>query len=176
MPYPELTTARLELSRWDEQRHTPALVALNARPEVVVYLNAGVPYTPAETAAQSARFAAHWAQHGFGLWGATLLHTNEVIGFVGLAHPLWFPARAHEVEVGWRLHPSFWGHGYATEGGRAALTAAKEHLGLDRVIAVIDPGNAASLAVAARLGLALESVEAHPQRPGDIHIYAIDPW
>jgi RimJ/RimL family protein N-acetyltransferase len=175
MALSDVTTARLELSRWDEERHTPALVALNARAEAVRYLNAGVPYTPAETAAQSARFAAHWAEHGFGLWGATLVETTEVIGFAGLAHPLWFPARAHEVEVGWRLHPSFWGHGFATEAGRAALAAATEQLGLERVIAVIDPGNAPSIAVARRLGLELESVEAHPQRPGDIHIYAIDP-
>ena len=173
MALPDVTTARLALSRWDEVRHTPALVALNARPEAVRYLNAGVPYTPAETAAQSARFAAHWDAHGFGLWGASLLATSEVIGFVGLSHPLWFPARSQEVEVGWRLHPSFWGNGYATEAAREALTAASAHLALDRVIAVIDPANAASIAVAIRLEMELESVEAHPQRPGDVHVYAI---
>jgi len=173
MAYPDVTTARLELSRWDEHRHTPALTALNARPEAVWYLNAGIPYTSTESAAQSARFAAHWAEHGFGLWGASLLETGEVIGFAGLAHPLWFPVHAHEVEVGWRLHPSFWGKGYATEAGRAALAAARDHLGLDRVIAVIDPANAASIAVATRLGLDLESTEPHPQGPGDIHIFAI---
>jgi RimJ/RimL family protein N-acetyltransferase len=169
---PDVTTDRLELSRWDPVVHTPALEALNARPEAVRYLNDGVPYTAAETAAQSARFAAHWAQHGFGLWGATLRETGEVIGFAGLSHPLWFPDRAHEVEVGWRLHPSFWGRGYATEAGHAALAAAATDLALGRVIAVIDPRNAPSIAVAVRLGLALEATVPHPQRPGDVLIYA----
>jgi RimJ/RimL family protein N-acetyltransferase len=173
MDLPDVTTDRLQLQRWSPERHGEALEALNAQPDAVRYLNDGVPYTPAESAAQSARFAAHWELHGFGLWGATIRDTGEVIGFAGLSHPLWFPARAHEVEVGWRLHPSFWGHGYATEAGHAALTAAATHLGLARIIAVIDPGNTPSIAVATRLGLTPEERVAHPQRPGAIDIYAI---
>jgi RimJ/RimL family protein N-acetyltransferase len=175
MHLPDVTTDRLQLERWSPERHGRALEALNALPDAVRHLNDGVPYTPAESAAQSARFAAHWELHGFGLWGATITETAAVIGFAGLSHPLWFPARAHEVEVGWRLHPSFWGHGYATEAGRAALTAAATQLGLTRVIAVIDPANTPSIAVATRLGLTLEERVAHPQRPGEIDIYAIAP-
>jgi RimJ/RimL family protein N-acetyltransferase len=173
MPLPDVTTARLRLSRWEPEVHTPALEAINASPEAVRYLNDGVPYTAEETAAQSARFAAHWERHGFGLWGATVRQTGEGIGFVGVAHPLWFPALAAEVEVGWRLHPSAWGQGYATEGGRAALDAAFSHLGLPRIIAVIDPENAPSIAVARRLGMVLERTVPHPQRPGSVGIYAV---
>jgi RimJ/RimL family protein N-acetyltransferase len=173
MAFPDVTTERLQLSRWDVGRHTPALVALNALPETVRYLNEGVPYMPAESAAQSERFSHHWSLHGFGLWAATLRDTGETIGFVGLAHPLWFPAMADEVEVGWRLHPSFWGHGYATEAARAALAAGAEHLALTRIVAVIDPANAASIAVARRLGMTVERTLPHPQRPGDVDIYAI---
>src|SRR3954454_21232285 len=106
-----VTTPRLGLSRWEPALHTTALEAINASPEAVTYLNDGVPYTPTETAAQSARFGAHWVQHGFGLWAATVVATGEVIGFVGLSHPLWFPELAEQVEVGWRLHPSAWGNG-----------------------------------------------------------------
>jgi RimJ/RimL family protein N-acetyltransferase len=172
MAFPDVTTARLQLSRWDADAHGPALAALNALPDTVRFLNEGVPYTPAESAAQSERFAAHWSMHGFGLWAATILATGETIGFAGLSHPLWFPAHAHEVEVGWRLHPAHWHNGYATEAARAALTAAHVHLGLAHVIAVIDPANTASIAVATRLGLSHTTVEPHPQRPGEIHIYA----
>ena len=75
------------------------------------------------------------------------------------------------MEIGWRLHPDAWGHGYATEAGRAALEAARDQLGLTRIIAVIDPGNAASLAVARRLGMSFERTVPHPQRPGDIEIH-----
>jgi RimJ/RimL family protein N-acetyltransferase len=166
-----VTTERLQLSRWEPALHTPALEAINALPEAVRYLNAGVPYTPAETAAQSGRFAAHWERFGFGLWAATVTATGETVGFVGLSHPLWFPELADEIEVGWRLHPRAWGRGYATEAGQAALAAAPA-LGLSRIMAVIDPANAPSIAVAERLDLAHARTLPHPQRPGDVFIYA----
>src|SRR4051794_8012919 len=99
MALPDVTTERLRLSRWDPALHTAALEAINARPEAVTYLNVGVPYTPAETAAQSARFAGPWATHGFGLWVGSSVAAVEVIAFVGLSHPLWFPALSAEVEI-----------------------------------------------------------------------------
>jgi RimJ/RimL family protein N-acetyltransferase len=205
MPLHDVTTERLQLARWDASRHTSALEAINARAEAVRYLNAGVPYTAAETAAQSARFSAHWERFGFGLWAVSLRASGgasgdasggafggafggasgaspgeasgetpgTTVGFVGLAHPLWFPELAAEVEVGWRLHPDAWGHGYATEAGHAALAAAPS-LGLTRIIAVIDPANTPSLAVAGRLGLVHERTLPHPQRPGDVFVYAVN--
>src|SRR4051794_1299210 len=72
MAFPDVTTDRLQLSRWDADAHGPALAALNALPDTVRFLNEGVPYTPAESAAQSERFAAHWSAHGFGLWAARI--------------------------------------------------------------------------------------------------------
>jgi RimJ/RimL family protein N-acetyltransferase len=62
------------------------------------------------------------------------------------------PNGVGEVEVGWHLHPDSWGHGYATEAARAVI----EHgfaAGLPEVYAVVRPGNEASLAVCARLGM-----------------------
>jgi RimJ/RimL family protein N-acetyltransferase len=171
MALSDVTTERLRLERWDAAVHTPALGAINALPDAVRYLNDGVPYTREETARQSERFTRHWAQYDFGLWAATVTATSRTIGFVGVAHPLWFADLAHEVEIGWRLHPDAWGHGYATEAGRAALDAGRDQLGLTRIIAVIDSGNAASLAVAGRLGMSFERTVPHPQRPGDIEIH-----
>ena len=62
-----------------------------------------------------------------------------------------------EVEVGWHLHPSHQGRGYATEAAAALLTAAGQ-AGLTRVLAVTDPGNLASQAVADRLGMTDEGL------------------
>src|SRR4051794_22028116 len=171
MPSPELvTTARLRLVRWDVGRHTSALSAVNAEPSAVEFLNDGVPYTPEDSRRQSERFAAHWATHGFGLWAVE--RGDETVGFTGLAHPMWFPDYAGEVEIGWRLHPGAWGHGYATEAARGAL-AASAHLELERVVSIIDPANTRSVAVATRLGMTLESTAPHPQRPGTISVYTI---
>jgi RimJ/RimL family protein N-acetyltransferase len=171
MPFPELvTTAGLRLARWEVERHTPGLIAINSVPAAVEFLNDGIPYTADESRRQSERFATHWATHGFGLWAVE--HDDDVLGFTGLSHPLWFPRYAVEVEVGWRLHPRAWGHGYATEAAQAALAAAT-HLHLDRIVATIDPANIRSIAVATRLGMTLDTTVPHPQRPGDIAIYAI---
>src|SRR4051812_20662088 len=117
--FPELvTTARLTLSRWSVDRHTAGLTALNAEPAAVEFLNDGVPYTADETRRQSERIADHWSVYGFGLWALEPQDAfdapNPVIGFTGISHPRWFPELAHEVELGWRLHPRAWGHGFAT--------------------------------------------------------------
>ena len=60
-----------------------------------------------------------------------------------------------EREVGWMLHRSAWGAGYATEAARACLDFAFGELGWARVAHMIHPLNAGSKAVAARLGSTL---------------------
>ena len=64
---------------------------------------------------------------------------------------------AGEVEIGWHLHPDYQGRGLATEAARALLSAAAR-AGRERVLALTDPDNAASRAVAGRLGLADEGL------------------
>ncbi len=58
-------------------RHTPGLTALNADARTVEFLNAGTPYTAAESLRQSERFAAHWSTYGFGLWAMEPLDPAE---------------------------------------------------------------------------------------------------
>lgn len=62
-----------------------------------------------------------------------------------------------EVEVGWHLHPGYQGRGYATEAAGALLDAAAG-AGLAAVLALTDPDNLASQAVAGRLGMADEGL------------------
>ena len=62
-----------------------------------------------------------------------------------------------EVEIGYRLGHSHWGRGIATEAARAAVSYARDTLGLKRLIALIDPGNVRSAAVARKLGMTKES-------------------
>ena len=57
-----------------------------------------------------------------------------------------------ETEIGWHLHPRAWGRGIATEAARRVLRHAFDG-GLDRVLAVTHPDNAASQAVALRIGM-----------------------
>ena len=57
-------------------------------------------------------------------------------------------------EAGWAFDADHWGAGYATEAMTAALGWADGHLDAKEVRCIIDPGNAASERVAAKLGFA----------------------
>jgi len=63
---------------------------------------------------------------------------------------------ARQAEMWWILGRSHWGRGYVPEAGRALLAHAFGALGLHRVIADLDPRNAASARVAEKLGMRRE--------------------
>ncbi len=88
-------------------------------------------------------------QPGRGLWAIERKDDGVVAGTVLLV-PV--PDGDGAVEVGWHLHPDSWGHGFATETARAVLDRAFAE-GLDEAIAVVRPGNSASVAVCTRLGM-----------------------
>lgn len=90
---------------------------------------------------------------GWGLWAAELKESKEFIGFVGLSTPQSIFAFSPCVEIGWRLHPKYWGYGYATEAGKRSLKYAFENINLDEVIAMTAVANLRSVAVMKRLNL-----------------------
>ena len=57
------------------------------------------------------------------------------------------------VEIGWRLHLDFWGHGYATEAAAASLAYGFGRAGLDEIIAFTTTLNRRSQAVMERIGM-----------------------
>ncbi len=91
-----------------------------------------------------------------GLCLFAVLVGGEVAGFTGIqpwTQP-WGPTGVRE--VGWRLGRRFWGRGIATEAGRTVLDRARA-LEAPRVVAMVHADNAASLAVARKLGLTEEA-------------------
>ncbi len=77
--------------------------------------------------------------------------TGRVIGDIGFHEP-WGDGRT-SVEVGYSLVPEARGFGYATEACAAVICWTFAHTSVARIIAQIDPANAASLRVAAKLGM-----------------------
>jgi RimJ/RimL family protein N-acetyltransferase len=170
---PVPTTERLVLRRWRPADRAP-FAALNADPEVVRFLNAGVPFTRAESDQLLDMIQAHWVQHGFGLWCAAAREDPDTcLGFVGLAVPSFLPAVLPAVEVGWRLARPAWGRGLATEGARAALAHAFEDLDLEAVISIIDPANERSVRVAQKLGMRSGPAHRHPRTGQRLVAYEI---
>ena len=139
----ELETKRLRLRQWhdDDARH---LDRLSNDPRYLRYLG---PRLSGEE--ELDKYRARWRELGFGQWALEERATGRFVGRAGLhRHRLW----PQDVEVGWGLDPEFWGCGYATEGGAAAMRYAFEVLGVPRVVSLIHPENAASIRVAERLG------------------------
>jgi RimJ/RimL family protein N-acetyltransferase len=162
--HPTLETERLLLRPWRPAEDLDALAALNADPGVMRFVAPNRPLSRAETAAQLERFAAHWDEHGFGLWAVVsrLEPGAGCVGFAGLAIPSFLPAILPAVEVGWRLTPAVWGRGLATEAARAGVAFGFERLGLRSIVSVIEPGNERSLRVAEKLGMRPAPDRLHP--------------
>ena len=121
---------------------------------------------------QLCTYAGAWTLHGFAHWAIELRDTGEFIGRAGPWRPESWPA----LEVGWTIDPRHQGRGYATEAGRVALRCAWEDLGADRVISLVRPGNAASAAVARKLGGVLqETLDGFFGAPIDIFAYPRPP-
>lgn len=91
---------------------------------------------------------ASWQLDGFGYWTAAQKDTGKAVAFVGILKPSSFP----ETEIGWMATADGEGKGYVTEAARAALAWGFGTRGFDTLVSYIDPENAASIAVAERLG------------------------
>ncbi len=107
-------------------------------------------YGPSEAFKDMAAWLGQWELRGTGHWSLEEKNSGRFVGRAGLHQP-----ERHDwpgVEVGWALHPDFWGHGYATEAGAAATSYGFERLGVGKLFSCILAENHRSQAVAKRLG------------------------
>jgi RimJ/RimL family protein N-acetyltransferase len=84
-----------------------------------------------------------------GRWAIELREDGRLIGGAILL-PL--PPGDVDLEMGWQLHRSVWGNGYATEAGRALARWAFSH-DVDEVLAVVRPANKRAEATVRRIGM-----------------------
>ena len=92
-----------------------------------------------------------WALQGFGMFAVVERGTGLWLGQAGPWKPEGWPGN----EIVYSFHPDAWGRGYASEAAVAAIAWALANLGWDDFIHCIAPANAASQAVARRLGSTL---------------------
>ncbi len=98
------------------------------------------------------RMVARYGSDGFGIEALIDRASGSMIGWAGLAVPHFLPEILPAVEVGWRLSRAYWGNGLATEAGAAAVDFGFTTGGLDRIVSIYEPENAASGRVMDRLG------------------------
>ena len=105
------------------------------------------PVSPKDAWRIFAALTGHWTLKGYGWF--TMVDADGVVGICGLHHP---PPHA-DLEIGWITFAHAQRKGYATEAARAALAWGWPYFpDAPRIVSYIDPANAASEAVAARLG------------------------
>jgi ribosomal-protein-alanine N-acetyltransferase len=131
-----------------------ALAAIYRDPEVRKYFPEGT-LTRQETSEELDWIInVYYRRHGFGLWATIHRETNEFIGRCGLLP--WTIDGSSEVEVAYLLARAYWGQGLGTEAAAAVLEYGFGRLHLPRLICLIDPSNAASIRVAAKIGMTLD--------------------
>lgn len=158
---PVLTTERLVLRPFTPD-DLPALTVLHAEESFWWYpLRRGM--SEEETGAFLERVIGRYDTDGFGLEALEDRASGTMIGWAGLAVPHFLPQILPAVEVGWRLARSFRGRGLATEAGSAAVDWGFTEGGLERIVSIYEPANAASGRVMERLGFTYERTETEPR-------------
>lgn len=138
---------------------------MNADPEVMEFIGAPLSVAQAERLMDQLRDQIE--RDGWGLWALQERSTAQFLGFVGLSRPSFEADFTPCIEIGWRLARSAWGHGFATEGARAALAHAFGPLGLSEVVSFTAQVNTRSRAVMEQLGMWRAPAEDfdHPKVP-----------
>jgi ribosomal-protein-alanine N-acetyltransferase len=150
--FPVLTTTRLRLRRI-EPRDVDTLHACFSDPQAMRYWD--VP--PSANLADTRRMA-NWlgkttSPYDHLAWAVADQADDLCIGMVNYHHR---EARNDRLEVGYILAPAQQRRGLMTEAMQALLAYCFEELAVHRVQALIHPDNAASIALAERLGFRCE--------------------
>jgi len=148
-----LSTERLVLRPVTAGDHA-VLLAHWTQPDVRRFLFDGAALSAAEVTETIGESVADFAARGYGIWlielgsGAALAGSAPLVGTAGLR-----PLEESGLEIFYSLAPGAWGRGYATEAARAVVEYGLGPLGLPEVLAEVDEGNTASVAVVKRLGM-----------------------
>jgi len=143
------------------------LTALHGDPAVMCYIDSPVPpeVVAAETLPGFLREPAELPA-GLGHFAALREPGGEPLGWFGLVPPSSVALQraatigldgvlSGALEVGYRLFPSAWGQGYATEGARSLVRRAFTDAGAENVVATTMSVNIASRRVLEKAGLTL---------------------
>ena len=107
---------------------------------------------------------ASYVRNGFGLYLVELKDSQTPAGICGLLKREDLP----DPDIGFAFLPDFWSKGFAFESASAVMNDARKRLRLKRLLAIVQPDNAASIKLLERLGMNFERTK------DDVHVFAID--
>ena len=112
---------------------------------------------------------ASYATHGHGLWMVQHRVTGHPMGMCGLIKR----DNLTKVDLGYAFVPEFWGLGFAREAAEACLAWGRDTRGLRGILAIVSPGNTASIRLLE--ALAFQRTGSMIYAPGDeVDIYRLE--
>ena len=163
-----LETDRLYL-RSLEEPDIPVLASLWTEPEVTHFI--GGPRVYDEVYTNLTEDLLITPEPVYDLWPTIEKSTNQIIGHCGIIDKE--VDEVVEYDLTYVLFPSAWGKGYATEIATSLKDYAFRTLDLQRIVALIDPMNKASINVAHNVGMYFEK-ETHRPNEKIMHVYSLD--
>jgi ribosomal-protein-alanine N-acetyltransferase len=164
--FPKLTTDRLTL-RPPAAKDATSLRSLLSIAAVTRFSN----WPDAPSQIQCERYARWMSKlHASGKGCAWLIEDRNSKTFIGAIRFNRFEKKWQYGEIGYELHPDFWGRGLMTEALRAVVACGHGNFKLNRIEAWTLPGNAASDRVLEKAGFQHEGTLRQRARfKGDFH-------
>ncbi|WP_160719898.1 GNAT family N-acetyltransferase [Bacillus sp. USDA818B3_A] len=154
MAFPILETKRLKLIEL-KHHHMNVVYEILSLEDVTRYYGTS-PFTlPAEATRLIDIFHKNYLDKRGIRWGIKLKENQRLIGTVGLNV---LNLKNKRAEIGYELHPSVWGNGFAEESVSEVIRFSFQKLDLHRIGAVVYPENTASLALLDKLGFTNEGL------------------
>lgn len=143
-----IETPRLLLRTWKSEDRD-AFRAFVSDAGMMRFITAGRTWNESQVDEFFARQARNIDERGYCMGAVVLKETDGVIGVAGIQpHRL-----AGDDEIGWWIGPSFQRRGFASEIGQACLRYGLDVLKRQRIVAIADPANAASIRVMEKIGM-----------------------
>lgn len=161
------TSARLGFRNW-LPTDIDTMAAMNADKEVMQFFPKV--QTLEETQAFITRMQMQYVEKGFCYFAVDSLADSQFIGFIGLSEKNFEADFTPCIDIGWRLSRNQWYKGYATEGAKACLDYAFNHLDLTDVFSIAPQINTPSVKVMEQLGMKKVQHFKHPQLTGNTEL------
>lgn len=151
--FPQLETRRLVL-RQITLDDAPALLPLFSDDDVTEHMDIPSLQDIAQVK-QLLEFIEERWQDGYSIrWGIVKKDENALVGTCGYND--WIKEYGYRGEIGYDLMQAYWGQGIMTEALRTILSYGFEYMYLNRVQAMVNPGNDRSISILRKVGFQYE--------------------
>lgn len=110
-----------------------------------------------------------YEKYGYDYWAVEEKESGNFVGQMGILRQ---ELDGTQVDcLAFMLHHQYWNRGYASEGASACLRYAFTTLRLENIMATVEPGNAASIAILKKIGM--KQIEDKDYAGNRVHVYSI---